>query len=1175
MFKKYHFLAVASLSLLLFENNEALAQVPNTPYGQNRVQYKDFNFSYYSADHFTIYFYQGGQDIGKYVVKHCEDFYEELSAKLDVKVKGKTDIIVYNTLEDLNQTNIGIYNPDQNQGGEARLPNDKIFIYFNGDHAHLDEQIRAGIARVMGLRALSGRNRATRFYKNIPDWYNEGLTKYLSKQWSAEDENILRDGILSKRYASVYKLSDDEKINVGHSVWHYIAERYGKLAVTNAIYLTRLNRSTDYGFQFALGLNTKDLLAQWYEYYSKRFAQEAQYTIPPREKDNVEFSKKFETDYYQPVISNGGKYIAYAANRNGKVFIHLLESETNKNKVIFKYGWQTKTLWTDRQLPLLAFTPKGDKLSIIYNKRAVNRFLHYNIEDGKSEKARIEKFQKVTSFSYAPDGKSVVMSAIQKGQSDIFIYKLNSTTVTQITDDYFDDIDPSYCNIEDFNGVIFASNRVSDTLIKERYENQVFSKIKDIFYFDVDRSQLYQITNTPTIDERNPKPFSANKYQFLSDKNGIMNIHTGELETVFDHHNLTYYLSNKEYGDQEMVTFPEDYDYLSILDTSEFKVDSTIRTEVFKTKGKNHQLTNFAYDIEALEFDPKKNLAIIQTRNEGKVAFYKFKLDTSVDNSKFSFYETVRVNNKKTTLTTGTSPPKQQPIVSEMIVIDENNTPKKVAAPYDFQTEFDFYQTLPALDSILSLPQTIVNETPSNPIEDNEQSTGYRFKQSKVRPYFVKFLVDKIITQFNNDPIITPYQPFNAANLQYTFQPVNILFKLGITDLLEDHKVHGGLLFPTLGAGGFSFRDLGYFLTYENLKKRWDKKVTFLRQSVSGTSNTLIPGTIENITGNNTLNYSIKTNYLQVEWKYPFDVFHAVKLSLAYRGDRYVFKSENNYSLFLNDVVTHWAIGRAEYVFDNSYEVMDNIRNGTRAKAFVEIHKDIPTKLYDVGSEKWRLPSFNNTVFGVFGIDARHYQRIYKQLTLAIRATFSSSIGNANMMHYLGGTENNLLTTIPAVSNLTGHGDNNGGAPIEPGKNFVYQTIVSPVRGFVSNTRNGSNAATLNLELRAPIISILSRYRVRNQFLRNFQIVAFMDGGAAWSRWDVFSGNYQTFFEEYKNGTSTLRIEKVKAPAVFGTGFGFRASLLGYFIKWDMAWGFDSGEWSQKPLHYLGFGFDF
>jgi hypothetical protein len=24
-----------------------------------------------------------------------------------------------------------------------------------------------------------------------------------------------------------------------------------------------------------------------------------------------------------------------------------------------------------------------------------------------------------------------------------------------------------------------------------------------------------------------------------------------------------------------------------------------------------------------------------------------------------------------------------------------------------------------------------------------------------------------------------------------------------------------------------------------------------------------------------------------------------------------------------------------------------------------------------------------------------------------------------------------------------------------------------------------------------------------------------------------------------------------------------------------MAWGFDSGEWSQKPLHYLGFGFDF
>ena len=93
-------------SMLIFSG--MFAQTPDTKFGQSRVQYKDFNFSYYPSDHFVTYFYQGGQDVGKYVVNAAEEYYDELAQQLDVKVKAKTDIIVYNTLEDLNQTNIGI-----------------------------------------------------------------------------------------------------------------------------------------------------------------------------------------------------------------------------------------------------------------------------------------------------------------------------------------------------------------------------------------------------------------------------------------------------------------------------------------------------------------------------------------------------------------------------------------------------------------------------------------------------------------------------------------------------------------------------------------------------------------------------------------------------------------------------------------------------------------------------------------------------------------------------------------------------------------------------------------------------------------------------------------------------------------------------------------------------------
>src|ERR1039457_168167 len=74
----------AILTLLLgFGAVAGQAQTSTTvTFGQNRVQYKDFTFSYYESDNFPTYFYQGGQDIAKYVIKTAEDNAEELSKML-------------------------------------------------------------------------------------------------------------------------------------------------------------------------------------------------------------------------------------------------------------------------------------------------------------------------------------------------------------------------------------------------------------------------------------------------------------------------------------------------------------------------------------------------------------------------------------------------------------------------------------------------------------------------------------------------------------------------------------------------------------------------------------------------------------------------------------------------------------------------------------------------------------------------------------------------------------------------------------------------------------------------------------------------------------------------------------------------------------------------------------
>ncbi len=426
-------------------------------------------------------------------------------------------------------------------------------------------------------------------------------------------------------------------------------------------------------------------------------------------------------------------------------------------------------------------------------------------------------------------------------------------------------------------------------------------------------------------------------------------------------------------------------------------------------------------------------------------------------------------------------------------------------------------------------------------------------------------MVDKFIAQLDNDPIITTYQPFDPQNPGYMYQPLNALFKIGITDLLEDYKLYGGLTFPLAGSSGFSFTDLGYFLVYEDLKKRWDKKVTFYHQSMSSTAsgnvpfyNTIIPDNIGQV------NYSVKTTYIETQFKYPFDVFHRIGLGGGFRNDRYVFKSLDTFSLNLPAYTTNWVFLKAEYVYDNTINVMTDILNGFRAKAFFEFHKEFPTQL-DNGV---RLPAWNNNYFTEMGFDARYYLKIYKQMILASRASFATSLGNNKMIHYLGGLDNSLLTV------QTGNNPSSQ-APISSSEHFVYQTIAGPMRGFSANSRNGSSYALINAELRIPLITMLMNRPSKSEFVRNFMIVGFMDCGTAWDGLSPFSNNNPLFTTTYQNSVSVVTVQQYKTPVVLGTGFGFRTSLLGYFVKLDVAWGLDSGIWSQKPLAYLSFGHDF
>jgi hypothetical protein len=166
-------------------------------------------------------------------------------------------------------------------------------------------------------------------------------------------------------------------------------------------------------------------------------------------------------------------------------------------------------------------------------------------------------------------------------------------------------------------------------------------------------------------------------------------------------------------------------------------------------------------------------------------------------------------------------------------------------------------------------------------------------------------------------------------------------------------------------------------------------------------------------------------------------------------------------------------------------------------------------------------------------------------------------------LFYLGGVENWLFASF----------DNT--IPVPSDKNFAYQTIAANMRGFDYNARNGSSVVLINTELRVPFLRYLSRGKLRSSFLRNLQVVGFLDAGTAWHGRDPFSSeNPLNTLTLVSPPTVRVDVKYFRNPVVFGYGAGLRTMLFGYYFKADYAWGWETKRRLDPKLH-LSIGTDF
>lgn len=1164
------FFYLTSLAIFFLLSMQLSAQTSKVEFGKNRVQFhKKFKeWTYYEGDRSIVYWYGDGRNVGIAAAHIAENEMDGIKDLLEHSINDKIEIIVYTDITDLKQSNLGLEEAFEYNGGSTKILDNKIFLYFDGNHRNLRRLIRQGIAGVYIESILFGSSlqeivqNAVSF--NLPEWFKSGLIAYVGEEWSVNLDNQLRDLLANPRIKTFDQLIVSNQQLAGHAFWYYITKEYGQTSVSNLLYLVRINRSVDAGFTYVLGNDRKTAGENLMNFFKSRYQKEYGNKSP----DSLKIIRvpKRKSEVLTSMASNPySGALAYTTNQDGKVRIYLQSPGEEKKKIIFRKGFRNLFQPADTEYPHILWSADGKELLCIREHRDKLYIGSCNTETGQWKWDNIAPYYERIHSADLVDKGRLVFSATTGGVSDIFIYYLSTKQTVRVTNDFYDDLDARFAEFLGKKGILFLSNRPSATNTGNKLDSIMPLQKPDLYFIEIDQpdARIIRLTDEPRYNKANPVWIDSTRFSYFTDENGNWNRKTGHLQEIF-----TDTVQSIYFRDGTKIT-------VSIDSLVPELNRSAIDTITFEPLKEIRATTEWASDYEKPVLPPRykgKKPAIFYQENQKIKA--AFDLNTSAAHSsphnttyREDWLRQWYISQHLTKTQVQKPSVKRDTIFRQEIkqIPVKKDTSIQKKSSY-FQSEFEDEEP----EIIFTKPaEPLIEEKPEVQSEPNKK---FIFRNARIIPYRLAFKTDYITTRLDNSPLFGGLDNYigrkmngNDTGDNFSYVPMGILLTTNFKDVLEDYVFDVGARFPT------SFRGGEYFLTFHDRKYRWDKSYSYY---YSGQQNIIDPSLITNdyfknlpaalqfqlpgnFAGFPQFRTKVITNLLQAEFRYPFDVFRSLRFRTTFRNDKMLWKATEKNTLNTRNYNEQRISQRIEYVFDNTLSTGINLLNGTRYKVYTEAVKGLRIQFEDPLAF-----DFKNGYMGILGFDFRHYQPLLKKSVFAVRFASEVSYGTEKILNILGGVDNWLIPQF------------NNNIPLPVGEQIAYQVIAPGIRGFSYNIRNGSSYGLMSAELRIPLFRYFSE-KIRSSIIRNFQIVGFFDAGMAWDGFAPFSKDspINTIYLE-NPPTVKLKVNYYRDPLVAGVGFGVRTSVLGYFIRADYGYGIES-KIIGKPVLYLAFGTDF
>lgn len=514
----------------------SLVQAQYVNFGKNRVQYQQFDWRFIQSKHFDVYYYgDKNYELAEFAAKSVESAYQQLSEDFKHEIVNRIPLIIYDSHNDFSQTNVvALPTSAEGIGGVTDKMKNRMTVPFDGDYNDFRRTLHHELVHAVFNDLFYGGTIQSILRNNIqlvlPLWFEEGLAEYMALGWDTNTDMFIRDAVLNNYLPSIPYLNGYYAYRGGQSVWNFIVEEYGREKIAEVLEKVKSTRSIENGFQQSIGLTIQELSGRWEDALRKRYFPE----VAERElADRVASLMTERGDYgsynTSPKISPQGDRIAFITNKRGYFDVIVIDALTKRRlKTVIRGEDDPAFEELNILKPNLSWSPDGRKMVLSTKSKGFDEIAIIDYESTKVEKISLTELDAIGSVSWSPDGDKLAFDGNIGPYQDIFVYDLNEKQLTNLTQDFVSDYEPSWTL--DSKSILFSSERGNIIELKKATLESTLLEKKtiyqsDIYQLEIGSDTLKRITFSKDWNEHQPQQIQGGTIVFQSDQNGIQNLY--------------------------------------------------------------------------------------------------------------------------------------------------------------------------------------------------------------------------------------------------------------------------------------------------------------------------------------------------------------------------------------------------------------------------------------------------------------------------------------------------------------------------------------------------------------------------------------------------------------------------------------------------------------------------